>query len=77
MRHDRVVSRYAIPICILSVDGWSMGPPSFGASHLSIGAYVYEYLGLGGQGSISWHLWCISCFVLNMLHDCVLCELYT
>ena len=27
--------------------------------------------------SRSLHLWCISCFVLNVLHDCVLCELYT
>ena len=28
-----VVSRYAIPIGILCVEGLSMGPPGFGASH--------------------------------------------
>ena len=36
MRHDSVVLRYAIPIGILQVDDWSMGPPSFGASQLGI-----------------------------------------
>ena len=29
MRHDSVVSRYAIPIGIPQVNGWSMGPPGF------------------------------------------------
>ena len=33
MRHDSVVSRYAIPIGIPQVDGWSTGPPEIGASH--------------------------------------------
>ena len=32
MRHDSVVSRYVIPIGIPQVDGWSKGPPGFGAS---------------------------------------------
>ena len=32
MRHNIVVSRYAIPIGILQVDGWSTGPLGFGAS---------------------------------------------
>ena len=32
IRHDRVVSRYVIPISIPQVDGWSTGPPGFGAS---------------------------------------------
>ena len=34
MRHDSVVLRYAIPIGILQVDAWSMGPPGFRASHI-------------------------------------------
>ena len=34
MRHDSVVSRYAIPIGIPQVDGWSTGPPGFGVSHI-------------------------------------------
>ena len=33
MRHDSVVSRYAIPTGISQVDGWSMGPPGFEESH--------------------------------------------
>ena len=32
MRHNSVVSRYAIPIGILQVNGWSTGPPGFGVS---------------------------------------------
>ena len=36
MRHDSVVSRYAIPIGIPQVDGWSTEPPGFGASHVRI-----------------------------------------
>ena len=36
MRHDTVVSRYAILISILQVDGWLMGPLGFGASKLGI-----------------------------------------
>ena len=32
MRHNSVVSRYVILIGILQVDGWSTGPPGFGAS---------------------------------------------
>ena len=36
MRHDSVVSRYVIPIGIPQVDGWSTGPPGFGASHVRI-----------------------------------------
>ena len=32
MRHNSVVSRYAIPIGIPQVNGWSTGPPGFGAS---------------------------------------------
>ena len=35
MRHDSVESRYVIPTGILQVDGWSTGPPGFGASQLS------------------------------------------
>ena len=38
MRHDSVVSRYVIPICIQQVDGWSTGPPGFGESQLGIRA---------------------------------------
>ena len=34
MRNDSVVSRYAIPVGIPQVDGWSAGPLGFGASHL-------------------------------------------
>ena len=30
MRQDSMVSRYAIPIGIPQVDGWSMGSPSLG-----------------------------------------------
>ena len=33
MRRDMVVSRYAIPIGILYVDGLSTGPLGFGVSH--------------------------------------------
>ena len=36
MRHDSVVSRYAIPIGIPQVDGWSTEPPDFWASHVRI-----------------------------------------
>ena len=34
MRHDSVVSRYAIPIGIPQVDGLSTGPSGFGASQV-------------------------------------------
>ena len=34
MRHDSVVSRYVKPIGISQVDGWSMGPPGYGASQI-------------------------------------------
>ena len=36
MRHKKVVSRYAIPIGIPQVDGWSIGPLGFRASQLGI-----------------------------------------
>ena len=49
MGREMVVSRYAIPIGILYIDGLSTGPPGFGASQLSINAKVYESL-----GSIGW-----------------------
>ena len=32
MRHDSMVSRYAIPTGIPKVDSWSTGPSGFGAS---------------------------------------------
>ena len=38
MGRDMVVSRYAIPISILCIDGLSTGPPGFGASQLGIRA---------------------------------------
>ena len=53
MRHDSVVSRYAIPTGIPQVDGWSMGPSGFGASQLCIREKIYEYLRLDGCGSKS------------------------
>ena len=34
MRHDRMVSRYAIPTGIPRVDGLLMGPPGFEVSQL-------------------------------------------
>ena len=36
MRHDSVVSKYAIPTGILQVDGWSMKPPEIRVSHKAI-----------------------------------------
>ena len=33
MRHDSMILRYAIPIGISQVYGWSTRPPGFGASH--------------------------------------------
>ena len=42
MRYDSMVSRYAIPTGIPQVDGWSTGPPGFGASHK--GSYIYDSL---------------------------------
>ena len=38
MRRDMVVSRYAIPTGIQSVDGLSTGPPGFKVSQLGIKA---------------------------------------
>ena len=40
MRHDSVVSRYAIPIGISQVDGWSTGPSGFGESQHMPCVYV-------------------------------------
>ena len=36
MKHDSMVSRYAIPIGIPQVDSWSTGPPGFRASQYQI-----------------------------------------
>ena len=49
------------------------GPPDFRVSQLVIKAYVCDYLGIDGHGSRPLHSLCISCLVLNMLHDYVLC----
>ena len=42
MERDMVVLRYAIPIGISRIDGLSMGPSGFGASHTFLGANVID-----------------------------------